>query len=63
MTTELQESKVCIGEVSEIGKQARNRKKYSYFLSLTKTPLAASELPLLLKAKQIFFSSLKQDSI
>lgn len=40
MTAELQETKVCIGEVTETGKQARSRKKYSDFLSLTKkTPI------------------------
>lgn len=39
MTTELQETKVRIGEVIATGTQARNRKKGSYFLSLTKKHL------------------------
>lgn len=37
MTAELQETKVCIGEVTEMGKQTRSRKKDSDFLSHKKT--------------------------
>lgn len=64
MTTELQETKVCIGEVTYTGKQRPEAGKKTQISCLSqKNPLAASELPLLFKAKQIFFFSLKQDSI
>lgn len=57
MTVELQETKVCRGEVTEMGKTDQKQEKRLRFpVSNKKKPfLAARELPLLFKAKQIFF--------
>lgn len=46
---------MCIGEETKTGKQARSRKERLRFPVPHKRTLAASKLPLLFKAKQVFF--------